>query len=230
MLNPEIRKIIEASRNAGWIVEPKAKRILQLSGIKIAPYGVAADLNEAEEQAAKLGFPLAAKVVSLKIMHKSDMGGVVLGIKDSTQLSQVLSEFQKMEGFQAMHLEPMAKGVELIIGAKNDFQFGPVILLGMGGTGVEIYQDVALRMAPITSKDVHSMLNCLKARKTLEGYRGTPPINIDELVDLLLKFSDMTMTLQENFESIDLNPVLCGPDGCTIVDARIILKNTECLR
>lgn len=225
MLNPEILKIIENSKDHGWIVEPSAKCILKLSGITIMPFEVAFDVDEAIKQAQKLGYPLAAKVVSPKIMHKSEAGGVALGIKDDSRLSQVIHDFKKMDHFQGVHLEPMATGVELIVGAKNDYQFGPVVMLGMGGTGVEIYQDVALRMAPIGANDVISMLNCLKAHPIITGYRGTPPINTDNLIELMLAFSEMTMALQTYFESIYLNPVLCGPTGCMIADARMVLKS-----
>lgn len=205
-------------------MEPLAKRILKLSGIDTAPYGVATSIEEAKQHAQILGYPLAAKIVSSKIIHKSDIGGVVLDIENDSQLSEVMTDFQKMEHFQGMHLESMAVGTELIVGAKNDYQFGPVVMLGMGGTGVEIYQDVALRMAPIGPKDVSSMLSCLKARKVIEGYRGKPPIDTEALTALLLAFSEMAMALEEHFESIDLNPVLCGAEGCAIADARIVLK------
>ncbi len=224
MLNPKIMKIITDAQKAGWVVEPLAKQILQLSGIDIAPYGTVKTLSDARKLALKLGYPLAAKVVSAKIMHKSDLGGVVLGIRDDDHLSRTLNQFQSMDGFEAMHLEAMASGIELILGAQNDVQFGPVLLLGMGGTGVEIYRDVALRMAPITSEDVFSMLGNLKARKVFEGYRGQGPINTDALVALMLSFSEMVMTLQAYFDSIDLNPILCDSDGCNVADARIVLK------
>ena len=225
MLNAEIQKIITDSRKDGWIVEPLAKQILKLSGIQVAPFEVATHPEAAREQARKLGYPLAAKVVSPQIMHKSDAGGVVLGIKDEDQLGQVLDRFQNMEGFAGMHLETMAAGTELIVGAKKDYQFGPVVMLGIGGTGVEIYQDVALRMAPITAKDVESMLCTLTARDLLTGYRGAKAVNTKKLTALMLAFSEMAMALEPYFESIDLNPVLCNPTDCVIADARIVLSS-----
>ncbi len=227
MLNSDIKKIIADSHKDGWVVEPLAKQILKLSGISVAPFEVADCLEDARQHARKLGYPLAAKVVSPLIMHKSDLGGVVLGIKDEVQLAQVLDHFKQMEGFAGVHLESMAAGTELIIGAKNDYQFGPVVMLGLGGTGVEIYQDVALRMAPVTTRDVDSMLRALKAREILQGYRGGDPINTEKLTTLMLSFSEMAMTLEPYFESIDLNPVLCSSADCVIADARIVLKKTE---
>ncbi len=224
MLNSEIEKIVTDCRKDGWVVEPLAKQILKLSGIPVPPFEVAATVEDARQHARKLGYPLAAKVVSPRIMHKSDMGGVVLGIKDDAQLAQVLDRFSQMEGFAGMHIESMAAGTELIVGAKNDYQFGPVIMLGLGGTAVEIYQDVALRMAPITARDIDSMLNALKAFEILQGYRGADPINKEKLVVLMLAFSELAMALEPYFESIDLNPVLCSSADCVIADARIVLK------
>jgi len=118
----------------------------------------------------------------------------------------------------------MVSGTELIVGAKIDYQFGPVILLGMGGTGVEIYRDVTLRMAPLSPKDAESMIRCLKAHQLLEGYRGAKPVDLKGLERLLLVFSGLVMDLEEFIESIDLNPVMCSPAKCVIADARIMLK------
>jgi len=105
-----------------------------------------------------------------------------------------------------------------------DYQFGPVILLGLGGTGVEIYRDTSLRMAPLKPRDVEAMVQGLKAHQLLEGYRGSEPINLPELNGLLVRFSRLVMTLEGLVESIDLNPVMCTPQRCLIADARIMLR------
>jgi acyl-CoA synthetase (NDP forming) len=123
-----------------------------------------------------------------------------------------------------MLVEEMLTGIEVIVGAKVDHQFGPVILFGMGGTAVEIYRDVSLRMAPLGQKDAESMIRCLKARPLLEGYRGREPVNLDELTRLLKTFSDVVMDLETEIESVDLNPVICSSKRCVVADARIILK------
>ena len=114
--------------------------------------------------------------------------------------------------------------MELIVGAKVDYQFGPVILLGIGGTGVEIYKDSTIRMAPLQERDVRSMVGKLKAHALLEGYRGADPVNLDDLTRLMLAFSSLVKELQDAIESVDLNPVKCSPEKCVIADARIILK------
>ena len=118
-------------------------------------------------------------------------------------------------------------GIELILGAKIDFQFGPMILLGMGGTGVEIYQDVALRMAPLSGKDVDAMIGGLKAHRLLEGYRGAEKVDREKLTETILAFSTMVMELAEQIESIDINPLLCSSRQCVVADARIILRKSE---
>jgi acyl-CoA synthetase (NDP forming) len=121
-------------------------------------------------------------------------------------------------------VEEMISGVELMVGAKIDYQFGPIILLGMGGTGVEIYRDIALRMAPLRPGDVESMIRGLKARPLLEGYRGSEPISLSELTRLVVTFSDLVMDLEDFIESIDLNPVMCSSTKCIVADARIMLR------
>ena len=113
------------------------------------------------------------------------------------------------------------------MGAKNDYQFGPVILTGIGGTGVEIYQDTSIRMAPITSKNIESMLKDLKGYQLLEGYRGSAHVNLKRIKDLLLSFSDLVLELEDVFESIDLNPVMCSQQACVVADARIMLGSSK---
>jgi len=118
----------------------------------------------------------------------------------------------------------MVEGIELIVGAKVDHQFGPVILLGIGGTSAEIYRDTILRMAPINHGDIESMVRGLKAHRLLEGYRGSQPINLEELTRLMILFSNLVMNLEPHIESIDLNPVICSSKRCVVADARIILN------
>jgi succinyl-CoA synthetase beta subunit len=225
MLTRPILSILESSQAIGWVMEPDAKEMLRSFGIPVPRFQVAADPAAAIVFAQSAGYPLAAKVVSPQILHKSDVGGVQLKIDSDVQLTETFRRFEALPGFCGMLMEPMAGGIELIVGAKNDYQFGPVLLLGSGGIGVEIYQDVALRMAPVKEKEVLSMVACLKARKLLEGYRGTAPIAMASLVSLMLAFSDLVMALQERFETIDLNPVMCSAEGCVVADARIMLKS-----
>lgn len=227
MLKKEIKNILDRSRQWGWVLEPDAQRIFSLYGFRIPRYDVVSDPQKAVAVARKIGYPVVAKIVSPAIVHKSDVQGVVVGIKDDRTLLETLERLKQLNGFSGMLIGEMVKGLELIIGAKNDFQFGPVILLGMGGVGVEIYKDVALRMAPLDMCDTENMIRSLTARKLLAGYRGSEAVNEDALKKTLLKFSRLMMDLQDLVESIDLNPVMCTAKACTIVDSRIMLNGSS---
>ena len=224
MLKKEIQKIIDQSKSWGWVLEPDAQKIFSLYGFKTPQYDVAVSGDQAVAIARKIGYPVVAKIVSPAIIHKSDVKGVVVGIKDDQTLLQTLARLSKLDGFVGMLIAEMAKGLELIIGAKNDLQFGPMILLGMGGVGVEIYKDVSLRMAPLKDRDADHMINDLAARKLLSGYRGAEPINMTMLKKTLVNFSKLMMDLEDVVESVDLNPVMCTARACTVVDSRIMLK------
>jgi acyl-CoA synthetase (NDP forming) len=184
-------------------------------------------LNEAFQFVHEIRYPVVAKIVSPRILHKSDMGGVVVGITNDGYLEEVFQRFKVMDGFLGMLVEEMVPGIELIIGAKIDFQFGPMILLGMGGTSVEIYRDVILRMAPLSGNDALAMIKGLKAYKLLEGYRGAEPVNLGRLTENLLYFSTLVMELEGLIESIDINPLLCSSKQCVVADARIILNKSR---
>jgi len=224
-MNDAINEIITGAAANGWVLEPDALRLLQLCDIDIVRFQLATSSGEAAQFARSIGYPVVAKVVSPAIMHKSDAGGVAIGITSDEELEQHFERFRKMEGFVGMVVEEMvqATGPELIIGAKRDPQFGPVILLGIGGTGVEIYQDTTIRMAPLSRDDVGAMVKKLRAHKLIEGYRGGKAVNMEALTELLLNFSRLVMQLDTAFESIDLNPVLCTEQRCLAADVRIVL-------
>ena len=224
MLKTEIKTVLDASRARGWVSEPDAKHLLALAGLTVPRFNTVTDPGRIESAAADLGFPLAAKVVSTRILHKSDHGGVKTGITSLEELAAVFERFSRLDGFEALLVEEMVFGLELIIGAKIDDQFGPVVMLGIGGTGVEIYQDVSLRMAPVDPDDVGSMIKNLKAGRMLDGFRGGTVVNRDELVRTLLCFSEFVMSAAEMIESIDLNPVMCAAERCVVADARIMLS------
>lgn len=223
MLKKEISQILEKSKKWGWVLEPDAQEIFSLYGFKTPKYDVATSIDQALAIARKIGYPVVAKIVSPAIIHKSDVKGVVVGIKDDDTLIQTLDRFRKLDGFVGMLIAEMVKGLELIIGAKNDVQFGPMILLGMGGVGVEIYKDVALRMAPLKVRDTDNMIRELAATKLLAGYRGADPINMDALKKTLMGFSKLMMDMQSLVASIDLNPVMCNAKSCIVADSRIML-------
>ena len=225
MLKKELKAIVKASKRWGWVLEPEANRLLSISGIDVPKFLWAESSDEAVQFAEKIGYPVVGKLVSPKALHKSEVGGVVVGIDSVKNLEETFHRFSSFEGFAGMLIEEMVSGTELIAGAKVDYQFGPVILLGMGGTAVEIYKDTALRMAPLKEVDVESMLKGLKAHELLKGYRGSQPVNLKELVRTLMAFSSLVMDLEGYFESIDLNPVMCSSKRCVVADARIMLQS-----
>jgi len=220
-----MRNILSASKDTGWVLEPQAKRLFSMAGLDVPRFTWATTVEEAVQFAQEIGYPIVGKVVSPRIVHKSDRDGVVVGIDSDGDLAETFSRFSRFEDFAGMVVEEMVSGVELIVGAKIDYQFGPVILLGIGGTGVEIYRDISLRMAPLRERDVESMVKGLKAGRLLEGYRGSEPINMSELTSLLVTFSGLVMELEELIESIDLNPVIAGSARCIVADARIMLRD-----
>lgn len=222
--HPDILRIMEEARSDGWVLEPDAKRLFSLAGFAVPRFAVARTEKEARRFAHEIGYPVVAKIVSPRILHKSEVRGVVVGIGDEGRLVEVFERLRGLEGFVGVLVEEMMPGgVELILGAKIDLQFGPMILLGMGGTGVEIYRDVALRMAPLSEKDALTMIGGLKAHRLLEGYRGTEPVNQGKLTETLLTFSSLVMELEGRIDSIDINPLLCSAGRCVVADARIML-------
>jgi succinyl-CoA synthetase beta subunit len=224
MLTEDMRNIVDNARKAGWILEPDAKRLLSLAGLMVPDFKLADTAQAAAAAAEKIGYPVVVKVVSAKILHKSEVGGVVVGVQNESRLTDIYQKLSVLDGFAGLLVEEMLPGSELIVGAKVDFQFGPVILLGIGGTGVEIYQDTVIRMAPIEEKDVPAMIAGLKGVELLRGYRGAEPIDVASLARLMRDFSILVMDLENEIESIDLNPVKCTGSRCVVADARIMLN------
>jgi acyl-CoA synthetase (NDP forming) len=223
-MKPEVKEIIDSSMKSGWVLEPRAKELIKSYGLTTSKFVWAKTLENALQGAKKVGYPLVAKIVSEKIIHKSDVGGVVVGVRDNNQMVEVFEKFSKLEGFDGVLLDEMLAGSEVIFGSKYDAQFGIVVLVGIGGTSVEIYKDVALRMAPVSKDDAAEAINSLKGIKLLKGYRGKEVVNIDKLAAAVVKFSEMAYDLRNEVESMDLNPVMCTKDKAVVADARIILK------
>jgi hypothetical protein len=225
MLNQDMRDIIHRAKSYGWVLEPEAKRMLSMAEIPVPDFRWANTLPETLAAAEDVGYPVVAKIVSPAIVHKSELNGVAVGLEDADALTDVFRDFSRLEGFAGVLIEPLISGIELIIGAKIDYQFGPIILLGIGGTAVEVYQDIALRMAPLSDNDVSSMVESLKGTKLLRGYRGAEPIDMPALIRLVHHFSVLAMDLAESIDTIDLNPVKCTGTACVVVDARIMLAD-----
>jgi succinyl-CoA synthetase beta subunit len=224
-MDERISDILNAGRTDGWVMEPRAKEMLRAYGLPATRFFWAKRPEDLLPGAKEVGYPLVAKVVSPDILHKSDVGGVVVGVRDDRELEEVYQRMSGLKAFQGLLLDQMVQGIEMIVGAKEDPQFGTVVVVGIGGTSVEVYKDVSIRMAPVSLDDAMDAIESIKGRKLLEGYRGTEPVNKQKLAQLIVDFSQMAFDLHEEVESIDLNPVLCNREQAMIADSRFMLKN-----
>ena len=213
------------------ITEELSKSILKTYGVSVPPYALVTSAADAAKQAKKIGFPLVMKVVSPQILHKTDVGGVKVGIDNTADVKKTFNDMHgrlsKEKGVEVkgILLEKMVpKGVELIVGIQNDPQFGPVIMVGMGGIMTEVMKDVAFRMLPITASDAKSMLGQLKGVELLKGFRGSKPVDIDMVAKMLVKIGKLGVENADYIDSIDFNPVVVYPKSHQIVDAKIILN------
>ena len=171
------------------ITEEAAKSILKKYGIKVPGFALVKSADEAVKAAKKLGFPLVMKVVSPQILHKTDVGGVKVGVNNVADVKKTFNDMygrlSKKKGVdvKGILLEKMVPkgGVELIVGIQNDPQFGPMLMAGLGGIMTEVFKDVAFRLLPVTTSDAKSMLNELKGSKLLKGFRGSAPVSYTHL-------------------------------------------------
>lgn len=213
------------------ITENISKTILKKYDISVPEFALAKSSTEAVNAAKKIGFPLVMKIVSPQILHKTDVGGVKVGLNKIKDVKNTFDEMSKIPAkqgikkFDGVLIEKMSpKGTELIVGLKNDPQFGPTIMVGLGGILTEIFKDVSFRLLPIAISDVKSMLHELKSFKLLNGYRGNAPINIRMLSKALLQISKLGVDNANYYESIDFNPVICYENSYYVVDAKIVLN------
>jgi acetyltransferase len=210
--------------------EVEAKDLLRGAGLAVIPTTLATSAAAAVEVAQAFGYPVAAKVVSPQVVHKSDQGGVRLGIVSDDALTQAFGDLravvERIPGgvFNGVAVQPMAAaGVELVIGAHRDPQFGPVVMVGLGGIFVEVLRDVALRVAPLSLLDAEAMLDELRGRPLLEGARGGGGVDRVALTNMLCTLAEL-MVQEPRIASVDLNPVFGYPDGVLAVDARVQLR------
>lgn len=213
--------------------EVEAKQLLAVSGLPVIDTRLAATAAEALEAARQIGFPVAAKVMSPQMTHKSDVGGVRLNIADEHALTNAYEDFVRLVEntpgavFEGVSVQAMAKpGVELVLGAHRDEQFGPVILFGLGGIFVEVLKDTVLRVAPLTRADAEEMVEGIRAAALLNGARGKPPLDKAAIVDALLALSSL-MTQRGDIDSVDVNPAFAYPDGLAVADARIVIRVSD---
>jgi acetyl coenzyme A synthetase (ADP forming)-like protein len=231
-------KIVELTLAASggkpvWLTAAEANDLLGCYGIHVANMGVARTPDEAAEIASKLHFPVAAKLDSTSLVHKTDVGGVILGLNSENEVRQAFNDIKaKLAGLgrvSEMHgivVQEMVKGgIETIVGVTQDPSFGPLIMFGSGGIYAELVRDVVLRLHPLTDLDAKEMITSIKMARLFEGFRGAPPSDIKAVEDLLLRLSAMVEDLPQIGE-LDFNPVTVMPvgEGYRVIDAKIMVK------
>ena len=225
--------IFEGARKQGrnFLLEPEAKAVCMEYGIPVTVFRVAKTEEEALKFADDIGYPVVLKIVSPDVIHKSDVGGVIINLKTPEEVKdayrKILANVKKHKadaeivGILVQEMAP--KSTEVIVGATKDPQFGPALMFGLGGVFVEILEDVTFRITPITERDALEMITEVKAYPLLKGYRGQPPADIDTIASILLNTSKLVIDHPE-IKEVDLNPIMVYEKGAKTVDARIVLE------
>jgi len=229
---PSVKKLFKKVREAKRhnLLETESRDLLKEYHISLPEAELANNLDKAVEAGNRLGYPLAMKVVSPEIIHKSDAGGIKLGLNNQedikTAFNEIITNAEKVvkkEKILGTLISPMAKkGQECIIGMIRDAQFGPVIMFGLGGIFVEVLKDVSFRVAPLAAEDIDEMVEEIKGYKILTGIRGEKPKDIAAIKNILVRLSEIVIDNPE-IKEIDLNPVIVHENGASIVDSRVIL-------
>ena len=229
----KVSEIISKVRGEGrkFLLEPEAKAICMEYGIPVTKFKVAYSEDEAVKFAEEIGYPIVLKIVSPDVIHKFDVGGVILDLKSAEEVrkayNQVIENVKKHKpdarilGVTVQEMAPPS--TEVIVGAIKDAQFGPTLMFGLGAIFVEVLKDVTFRIAPITEEEAKEMISEIKAYPILKGYRGNPPADIDSIAKILVNTSKLVIDHQE-IKELDLNPIIVYESGAKTVDARIILE------
>jgi acetyl coenzyme A synthetase (ADP forming)-like protein len=219
------------ARKPTAILEPEGYRILSAYGLPVLPYGLVKNADEAAKWAGQNGYPVVLKIVSQDILHKTEVGGVIVDVEDDRELRTKFAELTERVAakkpdarIEGVLVQPMAaSGVETIIGIKRDPQFGPLIMFGTGGIYVEVFKDVSFRICPIREGSARHMISEIKGHKLLEGYRGKGPADTEKIVEYLQRLSQLAVDFP-CFSEIDVNPFVVyekGSGACAI-DARFL--------
>ena len=231
-------EIIQNARDAGRTIltEAESKQVLDAYYIPTVRTVVARTLEEAADQAERIGYPVVLKLFSETITHKTDVGGVQLNLADGDAVERAwrrirtsVTEKVGAEHFQGVTVQPMIKsgdGYELIVGSSLDAQFGPVLLFGTGGQLVEVFKDRSLSLPPLNTTLARRMMEQTKIYKALQGVRGRKPVNLAELEQVMVRFSRLVVE-QPWIKEIDINPLLATPDRLVALDARIVVHGPE---
>jgi acyl-CoA synthetase (NDP forming) len=219
-----------SARGPGWLAAGETRGLLAAIRVPLAEGQVATTGEDAAALAGKIGYPVAVKLASRRLVHKSDVGGVRLNLTDERQVRQAFEEIRErmkkdgtLDDMDGVLVQPMvAGGIETMIGATRDPLFGPLIAFGLGGIHVEVLGDVRFRLAPLTDRDATELVKGIKGYRVLEGIRSRPPADLRAIENVLLRISRLVESVPEITE-LDLNPVFALPpgQGCLVADARV---------
>src|SRR5256884_128685 len=227
-----VRKILDAAKAAGRsaLTAPEAKGLCEAYGMAVRKEGVASTAADAAKLAAKIGFPVVMKIVSPQILHKTEAGGVMVGVRSAEAAQEAFATIvanarrhdpnATIEGVQVQQM--LSGGQEVIIGAVTDPAFGKLVAFGLGGILVEVLKDITFRLAPATREDALSMLDGIAAAEILRGVRGAPSVDREALATMIVNVSQLVTDFPEVSE-LDLNPVFAPPRGATAADVRVVL-------
>ena len=218
---PKIRRIIDGIKDSGYISPEKVHDLLSAAGIPTVPEFVSADKAELLAFAEKVGYPVVAKVVGP--VHKSDVGGVALNIRNREVLSAEIDRMMQIQDATGVMVQKMLRGTELFIGAKYEPRFGHVVLCGLGGIFVEVLRDVSSGLAPLSYEEAFSMIHSLRGYKILQGTRGQQGINERKYAEIIVRLSTLLRFATE-IKEMDINPLLADGDDIIAVDARILIE------
>ncbi|MCA3188539.1 MULTISPECIES: acetate--CoA ligase family protein [unclassified Cupriavidus] len=231
---PTLPQPVPADANA--LSEAEAMALLADAGVPVVPHGVAQDAEAAVEIAGSIGYPVAVKICSRHILHKSDIGGVVLNLRDADavraafeQVRQAASQAHDADGnavpFEGAIVAGMARGWgEIMVGVRRDPVFGLVALAGIGGTAVEIFRQMAFGLAPLSRQRARAMLTQSRAAALCSGHRGHPAIDLDRVADVLVNVSRAAAAIGDRLDTLEINPFIVGSDGLVAADAVITLR------
>jgi len=178
--------------------------------------------KKAEKFGKKIGYPVVLKIFSSTILHKTDIGGVKTNIKNNKELKNAFSDLIKIKRIEGILVQKMGKGKEIILGMKRDFQFGPVLMFGLGGIFVEALKDVSFRICPVSKKEAMRMIKEINGYPILKGQRREKPADIKKLVQIITKLSELSLK-EKNVKEIDLNPIMINEKGAWAADFKFIL-------
>lgn len=226
--------VLTGTAGRDFLTEIESKRFLEAAGLPVVATRFAATREEAVRYGAELGYPLAMKVMSPEVIHKSDAGGVKLGLVSSDEVERAYDDIlisvakvhpsARIEGVSVQKMAPA--GREVIVGMSKDPELGPLLMFGLGGIIVEVLKDVSFRLVPVTAADAAAMIRETKGYALLKGFRGSEPLDVPFLEALLVSVSELVQAHPE-IKELDLNPVILYDKQGLIVDARIILEENK---